>query len=82
MKSTVSVPYGSGDAEDILSFDVWSRSIWAWCCELLHDQRLIREFRWNAERLFRFNGTIFERFFDEPWTADAWWNFQVSVISI
>ncbi len=41
---------------------------------------LIREFQWEAQRLFKFNGQLFERFIDEPWTANLWWNTQVTII--
>lgn len=53
-----------------------TRPLWDWCCEILQDPILIQHFRWDAERHFKFNGTKFERFIDEPWTADDWWNIQ------
>lgn len=41
---------------------------------------LIHEFHWMAERLFKFDGNVFEHFLDEPWTADLWWSMQVSLV--
>lgn len=67
---------------DTLEYDIWFRSLWEWCTELLLDKVLITEFSWNAEQLFKYNGVIFERFLDEPWTADAWWDIQVCSIIV
>jgi len=38
----------------------------------------VAEFSWDAQQLYKWDGTTFERFIDEPWTADAWWQFQAS----
>jgi hypothetical protein len=45
--------------------------------DLLQDTRLAPSFVWDAQRLYKHNGTGFERFIDEPWTADRWWRIQV-----
>ena len=63
-----------------LEYDVWLRPLWDWCQELLMDPALILESQWEAQRLFKFNGQLFERFIDEPWTANLWWNTQVTII--
>lgn len=62
----------------MLTYDVWLRPLWDWCRELLLNPTLIAEFQWSAEKLFKFDGKRFERFIDEPWTANSWWNIQVS----
>lgn len=43
---------------------------------------MISHFRWDAERVFRYDGHTFEQFIDEPWTAGDWWGAQVSHIII
>jgi hypothetical protein len=65
-----------GDEEK--PFDVWTRPLWDWAEELLHDPHLAKEFHWDAEWHYRYDGQNFEWFIDEPWTADAWWEIQVS----
>lgn len=57
---------------------MWLRPLWDWCTELLLNPTLVAQFQWNAEKLFKFDGEIFERFIDEPWTANLWWDIQVS----
>lgn len=53
-----------------------------WVMEILHDKELRGELRFDAQRLYRHNGTEFERFINEPWTANLWWEIQVSGIDI
>ncbi len=64
-----------------MEFDVWSRSLWDWCSELLSDAKIASKFKWNAERVFKYNKNdmTFERCITEPWTADGWWDAQVSI---
>lgn len=59
-------------------FEVWTRPLWDWAYDILSNPHLANHFRWDAERHYKFNGEQFERFIDEPWTADAWWEIQVS----
>ena len=72
-KKRISVPYQDEKKE----FDVWTRPIWTWCEGLLNDKEIVSKFQWDAEKIFKYNGEKFERWIDEPWTADAWWEFQV-----
>lgn len=74
MKHTVEIDY----KDEVLSYDVWIRPLWSWCEELLLDPELIKEFRWDAEKLYKYDGENWVRFIDEPWTANSWWAFQVS----
>ena len=74
VKHTVEIEYKG----ETLSYDVWIRPLWSWCEELLLDPELIKEFRWDAEQLYKYDGEKWVRFIDEPWTADGWWAFQVS----
>ena len=72
-KTTISVPYKGDD----ISHDVWTYSLFEWTRELLADPGLISQFHWHAEHHYKYDGSKFERFIDEPWTADAWWRIQV-----
>jgi hypothetical protein len=45
--------------------------------DLLQDPLLAPHFVWDAQRLYKHDGTHFERFIHEPWTADRWWEVQV-----
>jgi len=65
---------------DLFPFDVYSRPLWDWCKELLMDRSIVSQFEWNAQRLWKYHGVNqkFVRFYDEPWTADDWWTYQVS----
>ena len=48
---------------------------------MLRDSRLQPHFTWDAERLYKFDGTSFERFVDEPWTANRYYEIQVNCTS-
>ncbi|TFK20674.1 hypothetical protein FA15DRAFT_719445, partial [Coprinopsis marcescibilis] len=65
--------------EDV-KFNVWTRPLWGWVKELLQDCAIVSQFEWNAQQVFRQNsdGTT-TRIFTEPWTADSWWETQVSL---
>lgn len=75
---TVSAPYKRKQRE----FEVHVRSVWQWALDLLRNPHLAPHFMWDAERLYKQNGIQFQRFYDEPWTADSWWNIQVSCITV
>ncbi|KAG1769124.1 hypothetical protein EV702DRAFT_1181845 [Suillus placidus] len=64
--------------EDLV-FDVYTRPLWDWALDLLQDPLLAPHFVWDAQRLYKHDGTHYERFFHEPWTADRWWNVQSSL---
>ncbi|KIJ59110.1 hypothetical protein HYDPIDRAFT_177922 [Hydnomerulius pinastri MD-312] len=53
-----------------------SELLWEWALDLLGNPILAPHFIWDAEHLYKHNGTDFERFFDEPWTGDRWWDTQ------
>ncbi|KAH6871585.1 hypothetical protein BKA70DRAFT_1130952 [Coprinopsis sp. MPI-PUGE-AT-0042] len=71
-KKTITVPYRDEDYK----FDVWAFDLWDWVLQLLHDPVYISQMRWDALRLFHHNGHTFERFINEPWTANQWWQVQ------
>ncbi|KAG1798571.1 uncharacterized protein HD556DRAFT_1208336, partial [Suillus plorans] len=74
-KHIISVDYQKGK----LDFDVYSRPIWDWAMDLLNKPILVSHFEWDAQRLYKHNGTRYEQFIHEPWTADRWWRIQSSL---
>ncbi|KAH7919486.1 hypothetical protein BV22DRAFT_1075186 [Leucogyrophana mollusca] len=71
-KDVVSVPF----RDENLTFDVHYRPLWDWACDLLRDPQVGPHFVFDAERLSKYNGSSFVRFYDEPWTVDAFWHAQ------
>jgi Plavaka transposase len=67
--------------DEAVEYTVWASDLWeSWALQLLKDPVYIHKMHWDAIRTFRHNGRAWERFFTEPWTADAWWEVQVSVV--
>ncbi|KAJ6468344.1 hypothetical protein C8R45DRAFT_1055287 [Mycena sanguinolenta] len=71
-KYNVVVPY----KKTLPSFEMFARPLWSWALDLIQDPCLAPCFVWDAVKMYRHNGTMFVRFWDEPWTADAFWNIQ------
>lgn len=59
-------------------FDIQIREPWDWVMEIIKSESLCPKISWDAERRYRWDGSLWERIIDEPWTADAWWDAQVS----
>ncbi|KAI0284933.1 hypothetical protein BC826DRAFT_1189767 [Russula brevipes] len=74
-KSVVSVKYKDKE----MSYDVHHRSLWDWATDLVQDPLLAPHFHWDAEKVFRCLGDQTTRVFDEPWTADAFWDIQSQI---
>ncbi|KAG2064031.1 hypothetical protein BDR04DRAFT_1036403, partial [Suillus decipiens] len=72
-KEVISVPH----RDQKHKFDVWYRPLWDWTCDLLKDPRVGPHFVFDAQRLYEYDGQDFVHFFDEPWTANAFWDSQV-----
>jgi len=60
-------------------YEVWVRPILDWAQEMLQDEDLIHHFVWDAQRVSKFDSSSgsWVRIFDEPWTADRFWEIQV-----
>ncbi|KAG2753584.1 hypothetical protein P692DRAFT_201705525 [Suillus brevipes Sb2] len=71
-KHDIMVPY----KKEQRVFEVYARPIWDWALDLLDNPLLAPHFVWDAQRVYKHNGTDFERFVSEPWTADRWWDIQ------
>jgi hypothetical protein len=54
-----------------------ARPLWNWALDLVQDPCLAKCFVWDAVKMYRHNGKSFVRFWNEPWTADAFWELQV-----
>lgn len=74
----ISIPF----ADKSWDFDVYYRDLWEWATDLLRDPHLFPYFHFDAQRLSKFNGQSFERFVDEPFTAQDFWDAQVCTIHI
>ncbi len=48
----------------------------------VQDPLLAKHFRWDAQRLFKYDGEDWVRFIDEPWTADSFFDAQVGNFSL
>ncbi|KAK0219165.1 hypothetical protein IW262DRAFT_1462797 [Armillaria fumosa] len=53
--------------------------ITTWALDLIQDPTLELYFVWDAVQLSKWNGQAFERFIDEPWTAQAFWDLQTKL---
>ena len=53
--------------------------MWTWIEDMLQNPDLIQHFQWDACQMSKFDGELasWVRFYDEPWTADRFWEIQV-----
>ncbi|KAJ7897519.1 hypothetical protein B0H13DRAFT_2234374 [Mycena leptocephala] len=72
---TITVQYKDEDN----TFSTYTRPLWDWARSLIQDPRLASSFVWDAEKAYKFNGETYVRFYQEPWTADAFWAAQSSL---
>ncbi|KAI9445742.1 hypothetical protein BJY52DRAFT_1194069 [Lactarius psammicola] len=50
-----------------------------WAVDLILDPQLAPHFEWDAQKVFKHDGENVTRVYDEPWTADTFWNFQSQI---
>ncbi|KAH0826712.1 hypothetical protein J3R83DRAFT_5109 [Lanmaoa asiatica] len=75
-KHEITVPYKREER----SYEVHTRPVWEWALDLLQNPLLAPHFKWDAQRLYKRSAAgEFERFYDEPWTGDNWWDIQTSL---
>lgn len=55
------------------------RPLWDWAVDLISEPQLAPHFEWDARKVFKFGGENCTRVYDEPWTADMFWEFQVRI---
>lgn len=63
-----------------MTYSVPHRPLWEWVIDLVQDPQLATLFHWDAERVYWWNGQSSTCIFNEPWTADAFWNVQVRAL--
>lgn len=68
---------GEGYSEQ---YEVHYASITDWLSALVTDPYLKDFFVWDAQRLYIYDGHKFERFVDEPYTANRFWIIQVRIM--
>ncbi|KAH8991781.1 hypothetical protein EDB86DRAFT_3065116 [Lactarius hatsudake] len=73
--STVSVSYNGKE----LKFDVYHCALWDWAMDLVQSSQLATHFHWDAEKIFQCNEGSSVRVFNEPWSADAFWDAQSQI---
>ncbi|RDX39862.1 hypothetical protein OH76DRAFT_1367092 [Lentinus brumalis] len=74
-KTVIEVPYKKGTLE----FDVHCRSLWQWALALIRDPTLAHKINWHAVKQYKFTNGAWMRFWDEPNTADYWWDIETSL---
>ncbi|KAG0698920.1 hypothetical protein DFH29DRAFT_809715 [Suillus ampliporus] len=74
---TISVDY----KQDKLEFEVYTQSLWDWALDLLQEPLLAPHFVWDAQQLFKHDGTQYEHFIHKLWTADRWWCIQSKLLN-
>ncbi|EIW80471.1 hypothetical protein CONPUDRAFT_90680 [Coniophora puteana RWD-64-598 SS2] len=64
-----------------IPIEVHKRDLLEWAKELLGNKSLAPHFEWDAQRVYRRDEDSgrFVRMYDEPWTADRWWNIQTKL---
>ncbi|KAG0696993.1 hypothetical protein DFH29DRAFT_984460 [Suillus ampliporus] len=72
IKHDITVPY----KKEQRVYETHALPLWDWALDLLANPLLAPHFVWDAQRVFKHNGREFERFYDEPWTGDRWWDIQ------
>ncbi|KAK0209572.1 hypothetical protein IW262DRAFT_1468837 [Armillaria fumosa] len=74
-KSTVTVRLRNKD----YTYDVYRQNLWEWALELVQNPLLEPHFIWDAVQLSKWNGDAFEKFVDEPWMVQAFWDLQMAL---
>ncbi|KAJ7835622.1 hypothetical protein B0H13DRAFT_2240067 [Mycena leptocephala] len=75
VRGTVTIQYKDEDK----TYNTYVRPLWDWARSLIQDPRLASSFIWDAEKAYKFDGETYVRFYQEPWTADAFWEAQSSL---
>ncbi|KAJ7875714.1 hypothetical protein B0H14DRAFT_2568563 [Mycena olivaceomarginata] len=57
-------------------FEFQYRDPWKWIVDLLSDPTLASDIHWHPVRKFLFKDGVKVQLFDEPYTANKWWNIQ------
>ncbi|KAK0216357.1 hypothetical protein IW262DRAFT_1464893 [Armillaria fumosa] len=72
---TFTVPLKGEDYE----FTVYHRDLWSWTLDILQDPLLAPYLNWDAQRLFKVDGSTSQRFYMEPHTGNIFWEIQTAL---
>ncbi|KAG1756658.1 uncharacterized protein EDB91DRAFT_1233427 [Suillus paluster] len=67
--------------EEVVTFLFFHHSLWDWAVDLLQDPEVGPHFVFDAQQLSKFDGEKFVWHIHEPWTADAFWEYQSKIPS-
>ncbi|KAI0814933.1 hypothetical protein BC629DRAFT_1436013 [Irpex lacteus] len=76
-KSTVSAVYKKTRPE----YDFHHRPMWDWVVQQIEDPKLAPFFHWDAQKLWIYDGHRWVRFWEEPWTAEMFWDVQSDIVT-
>ncbi|KAF8268768.1 hypothetical protein EI94DRAFT_1576741, partial [Lactarius quietus] len=62
-----------------MKFNVYHRPLWEWATDLIQSPQLAPHFRWDAEKIYRCSEASSQRVFNEPCSADAFWEAQSQI---
>ncbi|KAK0486445.1 hypothetical protein IW261DRAFT_1416225 [Armillaria novae-zelandiae] len=60
-------------------FTVYHRDLWSWTLDILQDPLLAPYLNWDAQQLFKVNGSTSQRFYMEPHTGNMFWEIQTTL---
>ncbi|KAK0476943.1 hypothetical protein IW261DRAFT_1566392 [Armillaria novae-zelandiae] len=60
-------------------FTVYHRDLWSWTLDILQDPLLAPYLNWDAQQLFKVNGSTSQRFYTEPHTGNMFWEIQTTL---
>ncbi|KAK0471799.1 hypothetical protein IW261DRAFT_1571685 [Armillaria novae-zelandiae] len=60
-------------------FTVYHRDLWAWTLDILQDPLLAPYINWDAQRLFKVDGSTSQRFYMEPHTGNIFWEIRTAL---
>ncbi|KAH6902842.1 hypothetical protein BKA70DRAFT_1111973 [Coprinopsis sp. MPI-PUGE-AT-0042] len=66
-----------GTGEDSIEYPMYARPIIDWMFDILDDKKLQEACQFDAIEISKYNGTEFDRHYNEPWTGKFWWETQV-----
>ncbi|KAF9783985.1 hypothetical protein BJ322DRAFT_1007764 [Thelephora terrestris] len=63
---------------DGLTYETQCRPLWDWILDHLVDPDLVRQFEWDARKVFRYNKEkdTYVQLYTEPWTGKRFWDVQ------
>ncbi|KAI0754076.1 hypothetical protein C8Q80DRAFT_1296322 [Daedaleopsis nitida] len=65
--------------QTVRTYHVWSRNLWDWALNLIRDPILAKRMVWNATKQYKYINGVWERFIDEPHTANIWWDMETAL---